>query len=420
MVLHLNNHAMSMYRIVSLAAMLAASSAAAQDVWTVVPSGTTQDLRAVHFASADVGYVAGGGGTVLRTIDGGLSWQDASPDGAPDLHGIHFINLEVGVVVGDGGAIYRTLNAGIDWTPVASGVEVPLQSVSFSGNVGLAGGGSQTILRSENGGATWAIVQTDFFGGGFPGAHMLDATHGFVAGTNSIFQPLVGVSDDAGATFDFTAFYLDSNEGGLRDVHFLDAATGVVGASVWDGRGAISRTTNGGVDWTTTLFPQPIEAIDFSTATNGYAVGHIAGMLRTIDGGVSWSPTPPVISAALFDIDLPTPTLGFAVGASGTILKGSLSTAGAPAPRDGEFGLDGSFPNPVAGVMTVRFRLPSASDVTLTVYDVMGRALSNLASGRRQAGAHSVSWEAPSLPAGAYVLVLEADGRRASKVISVR
>ena len=78
--------------------------------------------------------------------------------------------------------------------PVSSGVEDALRSVSFSGVNGICGGDSQTILYSTDSGASWQIGQSGFFGGGFPGAQMLSATVGFVAGQNSIFQPLVGAS----------------------------------------------------------------------------------------------------------------------------------------------------------------------------------------------------------------------------------
>jgi photosystem II stability/assembly factor-like uncharacterized protein len=384
-----------------------------------VLSGTTADLHAVHFGTADVGFAVGTGGTALRSIDGGLSWNNASPAAAPDLHDVHFFDLESGVAVGDGGAIYRTVNAGVDWTLVPSGVSVPLQSVSFSGDVGIAGGGSQTILRSVNRGETWTIVQTDFFGGGFPGAHMLDATNGFVAGTNSIFQPLFGASDDAGATFDFIAFYLNSNEGNLRDVHFLSPKMGVVAGVTWDGQGALARTVNGGADWTVTLFPSTnVHALDFATATLGYAVGEFGWMLRTADAGATWQPTPPSMSVGLLDIHFPTATTGIAVGPGGTILRGTLTTASAPVPA-APAALLAVRPNPMADRSAVLFELSTAGHATVRVFDAMGRQVAVLADGPHAAGAHAASLDAGGLPAGAYLVVLETPAGRLSRVALV-
>jgi photosystem II stability/assembly factor-like uncharacterized protein len=114
------------------------------------------------------------------------------------------------------------------WQSVASGVEDALRSVFFSGANGISGGDSQTILYSTDSGTSWQISQSGFFGGGFPGAHMLSPTIGFVAGQNSIFQPLVQATTDGGASWDPHAFYFDKNENGATDVRFLDVNTGVV------------------------------------------------------------------------------------------------------------------------------------------------------------------------------------------------
>src|SRR5213078_5394185 len=99
-----------------------------------------------------------------------------------------------------------------------SGVKDNLTSVSFSGANGVSGGDSQAILYSTDSGASWQVSQSGFFGGGFPGAQMLSATTGFVAGQNSIFQPMVGTTTDGGASWAFQPFYFDGNEGGANDV----------------------------------------------------------------------------------------------------------------------------------------------------------------------------------------------------------
>src|SRR4029453_15057786 len=105
---------------------------------------------------------------------------------------LYFLDDTLGVAVGDQGLILRTTDGGAVWQGVANGVTGALRSVSFSGINGISGGDSQTILYSTDSGASWQTSQSGFFGGGFPGAQMLTATVGFVAGQNSIFQPLVG------------------------------------------------------------------------------------------------------------------------------------------------------------------------------------------------------------------------------------
>ncbi len=68
-----------------------------------------------------------------------------------------------------------------------------------------------------------------------------------------------------------------------------------------------------------------------------------------------------------------------------------------------EFALHAAYPNPFNPTTTLRFDLASAGDVSLTVYDALGRAVSTLVSGFRPAGAHVVSFDAASLPSGLYM-----------------
>ena len=119
---------------------------------------------------------------------------------------------------------------------------------------------------------------------------MLSATVGFVGGQNLIFQSLLGGSTDGGASWAFQPFYFDKNEGGATDVFFFDQDTGVVSGTVFDGRGAIARTTDAGVSWSTLFFDQAIEGIVFQQPTSGLAVGsggrisHSDGCRNCLDG----------------------------------------------------------------------------------------------------------------------------------------
>src|SRR5690606_26964423 len=68
-----------------------------------------------------------------------------------------------------------------------------------------------------------------------------------------------------------------------------------------------------------------------------------------------------------------------------------------------------AYPNPVAAsqAVVVPFRLAEAADVTVVVYDVLGREVAVLAEGAFEAGAYEVAWpEAGQLPAGVYVVRL--------------
>jgi photosystem II stability/assembly factor-like uncharacterized protein len=337
--------------------------------WFPVSSGTTNNLNGAYLLGSGTGLVVGDAGTILKTTDAGATWTPLTSGTTTTLHGVYFFDSNEGVAVGEQGLVLRTTDGGTAWQSDASGVEDSLRSVSFSGVTGICGGDSQTILYSADSGASWQIGQTGFFGGGFPGAHMLSSTTGFVAGQNSIFQPLVGATTDGGVTWTFQAFYFDNNEGGCTDVFFFDQNTGVVSGVLFDGRGATARTTDGGTNWSTALYDQAIQGIDFPTTAIGFAVGGGGRILRTNDSGVTWSEQTSGTSANLNAVSFAGDALtGIAVGEGGTILR--TTNGGEPTPT----------PTPTATPTPTPTATPTPTPNAITLS----------ANGRRVQGRHTV------------------------------
>ena len=67
-----------------------------------------------------------------------------------------------------------------------------------------------------------------------------------------------------------------------------------------------------------------------------------------------------------------------------------------------------NYPNPFNPTTTISYRLPSASDVKLDVYDVSGRLVQSLINERQVAGEYNVPFNAADLPSGVYVYELTA------------
>jgi photosystem II stability/assembly factor-like uncharacterized protein len=306
--------------------------------WFTANSGTTNNLNGGYLLDSGVGFVVGDAGTILKTTDAGMTWAPLVSGTANALYDVYFFDATQGVAVGEQGLILRTTDGGAGWQGITSGVKDALHSVSFSGVSGISGGDSQDIIYSTDAGASWQISQSGFFGGGFLGAQMLSASVGFVAGQNSIFQPMAGASTDGGATWSFQPFYFDQNEGGGTDLFFFDQNTGVVSGSVFDGRGAIARTTDAGVSWSTFFFDQTIQGLNFPQPTSGFAAGWGGRISRSTDAGVNWADQVSGTAANLNDVSFASDALrGIAVGDSGTILwtanGGGPASTPTPTPR---------------------------------------------------------------------------------------
>ncbi|MCD4761231.1 S8 family peptidase [bacterium] len=66
-----------------------------------------------------------------------------------------------------------------------------------------------------------------------------------------------------------------------------------------------------------------------------------------------------------------------------------------------------SYPNPFNPNTTLQFTLPLATEVELTVYNMVGRQVDHLATGAYSAGVHEISWNAVDHPSGVYFGVLQ-------------
>ncbi|HLA63526.1 MAG TPA: cytochrome c peroxidase [Rhodothermales bacterium] len=76
-------------------------------------------------------------------------------------------------------------------------------------------------------------------------------------------------------------------------------------------------------------------------------------------------------------------------------------------------------PNPVHGTTTFAVHLDAAADVTLDVFDTAGRRVATLVRGPLTAGDHAIRWDAAGLPAGRYLVLLQADGQQAVQAATV-
>ena len=75
-----------------------------------------------------------------------------------------------------------------------------------------------------------------------------------------------------------------------------------------------------------------------------------------------------------------------------------------------EFGICSAYPNPFNGRLRLEYSLGLAGDVRLSVYDVSGRLVDELAHGARESGRHVVSWDASGMSSGVYIVRLWSAG----------
>ena len=99
-------------------------------------------------------------------------------------------------------------------------------------------------------------------------------------------------------------------------------------------------------------------------------------------------------------------------------ISGALSVDDISMPM--EFALHQNYPNPFNPTTSIRYDLPNAGKVTMTIYDMMGREVRTLVNNNVDAGFQSVTWDATNnfgspVGAGVYIYQIKADGYMQSK-----
>jgi photosystem II stability/assembly factor-like uncharacterized protein len=199
--------------------------------WVNQSSGVKYTLHSVSFVDNNIGTVVGDSGIVLRTTNGGTTWTNQSIATNYQLSGVSFTDSNTGTVVGNyqslidcsmchnnGATILRTTNGGISWerqmpdslnTVWAQGFPDPICGVSFTdadkGTVVMY----NYIFHTTNGGG---VLYTDSVkgGGGYWTRQIADS---------NIYQGVCFTDANTGTVVGAFGIILHTTTGGVTTVN---------------------------------------------------------------------------------------------------------------------------------------------------------------------------------------------------------
>lgn len=229
------------------------------------------------------GLAVGVAGTILTTLDAGLTWQPETPITDKALFGVSCGGKDA-IAVGQEGVIQVRAATG-EWQVADSGSEQRLLSVDTN-NQGLAVavGGFGTVLRSVDAGASWEPVSFDWEAilNDFLEPHIYDVA---VFDDNTIIVvgefELILLSADGGDTWET----VNKADASLGAIYFTDRQTGYVAGQ--DGR--VLKTVDGGLTWQSSgEVPTDQNLLDVWSSGQDVLITGIRTLLRSRDGGSSW------------------------------------------------------------------------------------------------------------------------------------
>lgn len=280
--------------------------------WTVHATGITWDIAGIAALDADSVVAWGRSGRVLVTSNG-TTWRDITMTTQAYLSDVHHISDTHLVAVSEGGEAFTTTNAtsaSPTWTKRTTNTTSQLLSVDFAdASVGAAAGRDGVLLRTSDGGVTWSTSDVGtshtMFGIAWSGTALVAGG----AGRNVVR------SADGGATWTYAIT-------GDPTWHSVAMTTDRTGWRVAHD-GLVERTVDGGATWTTQSSPIgadlfDVHAFDRSRAT---AVGRGGTVLTTSDGGATWTVRATGVATTLWAVHGAHDGTAWAVGQGGTVLR---------------------------------------------------------------------------------------------------
>ena len=292
---------------------------------------------AVDPTSPSTLYVGTAGARVMKTTDGGMHWSDASfgPPG-PWFTSLTFDpNLPSRLYAAAGNAVYTSADVGAHWSVSGSAGSppygwAPLIAVSSSlpSTVYVSGGSPGRVSKSIDAGITWQRASGDL-PADLPSIVALAVdptspetvfvatkTEFVVTGRGHGIDPKVFTSRDGGNHW--SSIPVPFPAGSFTSSIAIDPSTPstiyvsayVYGSADQPGySGVILKSLDAGESWLAPQylpFPSVVLAIHPSRPSQVYVGTTHGGVLRSLDGGVSWAPlgagfAPDSISQLLFD-----------------------------------------------------------------------------------------------------------------------
>ena len=372
------------------------------NLWNRVSKSLKGNLRKIDFANEYKG-IGIGGEYIYGTTDGGYSWKVLLYNG-DYFYGLDMLDSLNAWVVGYN-SIYKSSNGGNTWKSVMNNNDKENGITFLDKNVGVVYG-AKKISVTTDGGQAWNIYNISDTGyvSGYNKMKFTDPSHLWFVSDQGLW-----LSRDTAKTWK-----LFSIKNSYESFDFLDSLNGWV--TIYGGQFSdMVYTSDGGKNWGTISKPyqvQPEDVLMYADGGNSENITTLVsgfyGSLFRFENNNSVSSINTFTSNTLFSfasykdgnkLDI------WLAGDGMTLLHNTIIITNIKndvVNNDFSFKLFQNYPNPFNPLTTIKYQIPKESNVTIKVYDVLGKEITTLLNAEQKAGHHKVEWDGKNYASGIY------------------
>ncbi len=254
-------------------------------IWTELnPKVPRVDYLGINFVNTDTGWACGDLGTIIKTTDGGQSWNILETNTTTPILKVRSYNGQVVIAAGFNGLILRSTDGGESWSEVTSNLTGDLWGLQMiNDTLGWAGGNDNSLARTTDGGATWQPVTTPGYNSDYWWIDFLNENYGFIAANGYVLR-----TSDGGGNWEviqagdsYPLFCIDV-------IDSLHIAAAGYGGNDYPAKNIYS--SDGGNSWAYggELQAFAVNCVSYTNIDTGYIINNETGLWKTKNRGQSW------------------------------------------------------------------------------------------------------------------------------------
>jgi photosystem II stability/assembly factor-like uncharacterized protein len=382
--------------------------------WFMKSNSMISNVKSMYFLNDETGFCLGYGGNVLKTINGGSSWNNLTLN--RELYSIHFINVSTGFI-GAAGMVYKTSNQGASWNKTDSIIYGVAAFYFLAENLGYLVTSYGGVYKTVNNGSNWTNICNLNYSCLDP-LYFANEQTGYILGYSAVMKSTNGGVNWFGLVGGLTNYF--------TSMVFVNQKTGFVSGDNF----RVFKTANSGTNWIKVFEKDggTKSKLFFINESTGFIAGRSlfnSEIFKTTNSGMNWNKENFSYDGEVNCLFFPSPLIGYIGGDNGEILKTTnggepigITQIGNQVPD--KFILHQNYPNPFNPSTKIKFEIPAngrmqMTDMKIVVYDVIGREITTLVNEPLNPGTYEAEWNASAFASGVYFCMMLADDYKQTK-----